>query len=228
MNYLWERPSRSREDAGHWKVSYIDLLTAMIAAFTLLLAISKPDQSKLDVFAADAGTGKIRQENLSTIAHQLNETVSADTVLRKAVTVVMTGDGVEVRFLSNLLFPIGKATLVKDGYNAMIVLAPHLKKFIESRNAFLSIEGHTDDQPLINGKEFQTNWELSAARSLQVLKFLQDSSGIERKRLSAVGFADTRPAQTATDSVTRTYTENARAHNRRVVIRIYYYSSSGT
>ncbi len=227
MKYLGQRHSK-KDGHGHWQVSYIDLLTAMIAAFTLLLAISKPDQAKFDVFADDAGTGKKKQENLATIAQQLKESIKADSMLNKQVSVVITSDGVEIRFLTNLLFPLGKAVLRRDGYIAIKKLSPNLRKFVESRNAFLSIEGHTDDQPIVNGKEFKNNWELSVARSVEILRFLQDSAMFGSHRLSAVGFADTRPDHTEMDSLTHTYTEHARLFNRRAVIRIYYFSGKSS
>lgn len=217
---------KKRGEEQHWQVSYIDLLTAMIAAFTLLLAISKPDQAKLDVFAAAADVKKRNQENLSTLAQQLQESIKSDTSLTSTVTVVLTDDGIELRFLSSLLFPIGKAKLQPDGYEAIVTMMPKLQAFINARSAYLSIEGHTDDLPFIGGKEFKSNWELSVARANEVVHLLQDSGKIETKRLSAVGFADARPASRERDPETGQYTNDARAQNRRVVIRIYYYTES--
>jgi chemotaxis protein MotB len=217
-------PRRERGEHAHWQVSYIDLLTAMIAAFTLLLAISKPDQAKLDVFASAVDTkNKHTQENLTTIAQQLRESIKADSSLKNQVNVVLTNDGVEVRFLTSLLFPIGRAKLQTEGYDAIFKLAPNLKRFTEARNAYLSIEGHTDDQPIINGKEFKTNWELSSARAIEVLRFLEDSTHFQSHRLSSVGYADARPQNSEKDNTTGTFTEIARAQNRRVVIKIYYW-----
>ncbi len=217
---------KKRGEEEHWQVSYIDLLTAMIAAFTLLLAISKPDQAKLDVFAAQTDTKQRQAENLSSLAQKLQESIKQDTSLTKQVTVVLTEDGIELRFLSSLLFPVGKAKLNKDGYDAILKMVPKLQAFITARQAYLSIEGHTDDVPIIGGKEFRTNWELSVARANEVVHLLEDSGNIEPKRLSAVGFADARPASKEKNPETGQFTEDARAQNRRVVIRIYYYSGT--
>lgn len=222
----WKLIHKKRGEEEHWQVSYIDLLTAMIAAFVLLLSMSKPDQAKLDVFAAAADVRQKTQENLSTLAQQLQEAVKSDTSLTNLVTVVRTADGIELRFLSSLLFPIGKAKLSPDGYDAIIKMVPKLQAFVIARNAYLSIEGHTDDQPIIGGKEFRSNWELSVARANEVVHLLQDTGKIELKRLSAVGFADARPANNERDPETGQFTADARAQNRRVVIRIYYYTES--
>lgn len=215
---------KKRGEEEHWQVSYIDLLTAMIAAFVLLLSMSKPDQAKLDVFAAAADVKQKNQENLSTLAQQLQESIKADTSLTNQVTVVLSDNGIELRFLSSLLFPIGKARLAPDGYDAILKMMPKLQAFVIARKAYLSIEGHTDDQPIIGGKEFKSNWELSVARANEVVHLLQDSGKIEVARLSAVGFADARPANKEHDPETGAFTPEARAQNRRVVIRIYYYT----
>ncbi|MFA6456015.1 MAG: flagellar motor protein MotB [Bacteroidota bacterium] len=217
---------KPRGEEQHWQVSYIDLLTAMIAAFTLLLAMSKPDQAKLDVFAAAADVKQRNQENLQSLAQKLHESIKSDTSLTNQVSVVLTEDGIELRFLSSLLFAIGKAKLQPDGYEAILKMMPKLQAFVIARKAYLAIEGHTDDQPIIGGKEFKSNWELSVARANEVVHMLQDSGKIDVQRLSAVGFADARPANKERDPETGQYTAEARAANRRVVIRIYYYTQS--
>ena len=58
-------------------------------------------------------------------------------------------------------------------------------------NYKVEVEGHTDDVP-INTARFPSNWELSAARSSAVVRFLI-SRGVEPKRMGAIGYADTRP-----------------------------------
>ncbi len=214
-----------RGEEEHWQVSYIDLLTAMLAAFTLLLAMSKPDQAKFDSFAS-ASSAKSVQQNLSTVAKELMETISKDSTLKNQVKVVLTDDGVEVRFASALLFALGKAKMQPDGYDAVKHLSPVLLKFVEARKAYISVEGHTDDQPIIGGKEFRSNWELSSSRALDVVHFLQDSMGFVPHRLSGIGYADSRPQDTGRDTLTGKFTDYARTQNRRVVLRIYYFNGS--
>ncbi|MCS6858314.1 MAG: OmpA family protein, partial [Sandaracinaceae bacterium] len=67
----------------------------------------------------------------------------------------------------------------------------------------------TDDAP-IHSRHFPSNWELSAARAVAVVRFLIEN-GISPGRLSAVGHADTQPADT-------NETPEGRAHNRRIEI----------
>lgn len=214
---------KAKHEEKEWQVSYIDLLTAMIASFTLLLTMSKPDQSRLDVFASSVETQKKKEvENLSTLSKELSNSITQDSSLAQQASVVLTDKGVEVRFRSGLLFSVGKASLQPEGYDALNKLAPRLRQFAINRNAKIAIEGHTDDQALIGGREFRTNWELSTARAANVLHFLEDSTQFLRKWLSATGYADSMPESTERDPFTGSLTEAARALNRRVVLRIYY------
>lgn len=55
----------------------------------------------------------------------------------------------------------------------------------------ISVEGHTDNIP-ISTAQFPSNWELSAARAISVVRLLQQR-GIEGQRLRAIGYADSLP-----------------------------------
>jgi len=80
------------------------------------------------------------------------------------------------------------------------------------------IEGHTDNLP-IRTAQYPSNWELSAARAARVLRYLVQKGGISPHRLTAVGYADTRPLVPNT-------TPANRAQNRRVDIAILKSSQS--
>jgi len=73
------------------------------------------------------------------------------------------------------------------------------------------VEGHTDNLP-IHTKEFPSNWELSTARAISVIRYLEEK-GINKERLSALGYGEYRPL------VSNNTPEN-RAINRRVGIII--------
>lgn len=74
----------------------------------------------------------------------------------------------------------------------------------------LRLEGHTDSVP-INNSRFHDNWELSAARSIAMLRVLNERFGIDAARLAVVGYADTVRSEPDT-------TPEGRARNRRVDI----------
>ena len=82
------------------------------------------------------------------------------------------------------------------------------------------IEGYTDDVPMASGV-YDTNWELSTARAVSVVRYLVEEENIDPNRLSAVGYGEYRPI-VPNDSV-----EN-RAKNRRVNILIIFDEESDT
>jgi chemotaxis protein MotB len=75
----------------------------------------------------------------------------------------------------------------------------------------ITIEGHTDDVPISN-TQFPSNWELSAVRATTVLRLFA-AAGIAAPRLTAIGYADTRPVEPNALA-------DGRARNRRVSILI--------
>lgn len=81
----------------------------------------------------------------------------------------------------------------------------------------ITIEGHTDDMP-ISTPQFQSNWELSAARAAAVVRFLLDL-GVPAGKLTASGYADTAPIAPNRNAEGTAIPDN-QARNRRVVIRL--------
>ena len=114
-----------------------------------------------------------------------------------------------------LLFESGQADITPTGRSAINRVAKLLPS-IDSRYQ-IAIEGHTDDVPIHTGR-FDTNWELSSARAINVLK-LFTTAGIDPQHLSAQGYADTRPVAPIQGDATAQ--ARARAENRRVVIRVH-------
>ncbi len=118
-------------------------------------------------------------------------------------------------FQSEVLFPVGSASLSPAGADELDQLASTLKD-IEKEippdvNWLLRIDGHADKQPIAGGA-FASNWELSAERAINVVKLLIDD-GIPPERLAAAAFADYQPLDPAN-------TPEAYAKNRRIEIRL--------
>ena len=111
-----------------------------------------------------------------------------------------------VELPSAILFESGSAELSDEGKETLAQVAEVLKS-IPNRN--FQIAGHTDDRP-IRSKRYPSNWELSAARAVNVVKFLQEQ-GVPPNRLSAAGYGEYQPA-VPNDS------EQNRALNRRIEI----------
>jgi chemotaxis protein MotB len=118
-------------------------------------------------------------------------------------------------FQSEVLFTPGKAELSDEAKQQLDPVITALKE-IASRipndiNWVLRVDGHTDRRPISNAN-FASNWELSAARAISVVRYAI-SQGIPANRLVAAGFADNQPLDTADG-------EDAFRRNRRIELKL--------
>lgn len=111
-----------------------------------------------------------------------------------------------VKMSDTILFAPGKAKLKTVGAEALRKLAAVLKE-IPDRD--FMVAGHTDNRP-VRRSRFKSNWSLSTARAVEVVKFLQ-SEGMDPKRLSATGYSEF-------DPIGDNNAEDGRALNRRIEI----------
>jgi chemotaxis protein MotB len=118
-------------------------------------------------------------------------------------------------FQSELLFASGSADLGEDGQARLAQLAQSLNEVTRQIptdiNWVLRIDGHTDKVPIKSGR-FPSNWELSTARAVTIVKFLA-TQGIAPDRLAATGFGEFQPVDKGSDGA-------ALARNRRIEIRL--------
>ncbi len=130
-------------------------------------------------------------------------------------------DGVNISgdrfvFSSEILFASGDAELSVGGKEQIKKIA-NLIKSISDRipdniDWILRVDGHTDDKPIRGGK-YSNNWELSQARALSVVFYMQEFLNIPAYRLAATGFGEYQP-------LNKDNTEEARALNRRIEIKL--------
>ena len=136
--------------------------------------------------------------------------------LAEQVEVVARDKDMVVRLAAGpLLFPLGSAELTA-GCKKILDAVADLLAYIPND---VRIEGHTCDLP-IHTARYPSNWELSAQRAINVLTYLV-RKGINPERLSAVGYADTRPIVPNID-------EEHRRKNRRVDIVVLGALEPGT
>jgi chemotaxis protein MotB len=118
-------------------------------------------------------------------------------------------------FQSEVLFAPGSADLSEDAKKQLAPVAQALKeisgKIPTDINWVLLIDGHTDKRP-ISTPQFPSNWELSTARAISVLRYLNDQ-GIPANRLAAAGFGEHQPVDTRD-------TEDAYRRNRRIELKL--------
>lgn len=133
--------------------------------------------------------------------------VIEDQGLAQQVSVSSDKNAATITFPEGVFFDSGEAAFSRSARPFLKKVAVALKGI--QTPFMVEVEGHTDSRPIIsNRRQFPTNWELSTARSTQVVRyFLQE--GLSPRQLVAKGFADTRPIDMKDQK-----------KNRRVVLRI--------
>ncbi|MBO8164308.1 MAG: OmpA family protein [Brevibacillus sp.] len=115
-----------------------------------------------------------------------------------------TPEGLMIRFPENVLFASGSAELQEEGQRVIASVAEVLRRFPH----LVRIEGYTDNVPITSGR-YRTNWELSAARALSVMREMVDIHGLPASRFIVAGLGELNPIADNT-------TAENRARNRRV------------
>ncbi len=118
-------------------------------------------------------------------------------------------------FQSEVLFTPGSAELSEAAKAQLDQVIAALKeiaaKIPPDIDWILRVDGHTDHRPISNA-QFASNWELSTARAISVVRYAIDK-GLPADRLAAAGFADTRPIDPGN-------TPEAYRRNRRIELRL--------
>ncbi|WP_448191290.1 OmpA/MotB family protein [Azospirillum sp. sgz301742] len=233
--------SNADEDHEIWLLSYSDLVTLLFSVFVMLLAITSlkdqlpttplpPETPAVTVPATvedepavpEPPPVPVRPETVDSrprldadqVAVEAPEPLVDRWRARLAVLGVPSGVAVSVRqnrvgivIGDAILFAAGQVELSAPGRSLLRRLLPVLL----AAPGDIVVEGHTDATPVTGGR-FPSNWELSAARASSVVRTLTDL-GVPARRLSAVGYADTRPVAAGHDPVSN-------ARNRRVAISL--------
>lgn len=120
-------------------------------------------------------------------------------------------------FSSEVLFPPASADLSAAGQAQIAGVVSILNEIRDKIPAgidwVIRVDGHTDNTPLSGGGVYADNWELSQARALSVVRYMQDTLGFPPERLAATGFGEFRPLA-AGDS------PEALAQNRRIELKL--------
>jgi chemotaxis protein MotB len=201
------------EDDTSWLIPYVDVVSLLLAFLILALAMSKVNLRKFEMVSA-AISHQAPPPSLDVLKEKIDSVIEQQN-LQSQVKTVLDDEGLRMELKSALLFDSGQAEITTAGHQA-IDRVGKLLPTIDNRYQ-IAIEGHTDDVP-IHTNRFDSNWELSSARAINVLK-LFTAIGVSPQRLSAQGYADTRPASPVQgDAAQQT---RARSENRRVVIRVH-------
>src|SRR5262249_28993859 len=131
-------------------------------------------------------------------------------ISQKEIALHRAKEKLTVTIVDRVLFPSGQATLTPEGRHIIEKVGAVLARVSDRR---ILIEGHTDNVPIGETLRtvFPSNWELSAARATEVVKYLIAKRRPPANHLRAVGRADTAP-------VARNTRKDGRMKNRRIEI----------
>ncbi len=231
------------ENHERWLVSYADFITLLFAFFVVMYSISSVNDGKyrvlsdtliaafntppksvvpLNVGKTSTSTQISKKDELSLIKLKpinSNQTKTLDDIndeLTKnlkslikdeSVNITQYDDRISVEMDASIIYISGSSNLEIDA----IPILQNLARILAPLPNKVEVEGHTDNIPIHN-VFYPTNWELSAARSARVVNLFANS-GVNPKRLAAIGFGEFRP-------LTSNTTKSGRKKNRRVNVVI--------
>lgn len=229
--------------APGWMTTFSDLMSLLLTFFILLFSMSNVDADKFnDVtnslrssflgggesildgakiqeyivpmesseMGAD-GEGGVVLDLIPREIYEMYEKVGEyleENDLDDSVSFSLDSKGVYVNIKDSILFDSGSAALKDDGMDFLSQLEGLINDFEND----IVIEGHTDNVPIRNGL-YPTNWELSTARAVTVVRHLSEVEDIAPERLSARGYGEYSP-------IAPNDTPENRASNRRVNVFI--------
>jgi chemotaxis protein MotB len=219
-----------------WMASYMDMVTVLMCMFIVLFAMSTVDQAKFDKLRNSLATGfgavasqtvdtasgtvvppeqmdkdaeafssldlAIKEVDKLTALQQQMETALKAQQLDSNVEFQITERGLTVKLVgSQAFFLPDRPELTRRASQVLDTISPTLAP----AGLEIMVEGHA-----ANGiTAFPSTWELSSARSVNVLRYLVDRGGVAPRRIGAVAFGSAR--QVNDDS-----TEELMELNRRV------------
>ncbi|PZR09556.1 MAG: chemotaxis protein MotB [Archangium gephyra] len=171
------------------------------------LAELQKSQAELSVLLAQS---EAELQRLTATSRSLEDKLAAE-IKRGDVKVTQTDGRIQVDLIDKVLFDSAQADISPRGEEVLTRLGAILKD-IDDRQ--IQISGHTDDAPItlpdLKAK-FATNWELSTARAVNVVRFLSEKASVKPARLSAAGYGQYKPVAT-------NITPKGRAANRRIEV----------
>ncbi|TFG59175.1 MAG: chemotaxis protein MotB [Deltaproteobacteria bacterium] len=186
-----------------------DSLSQTIVEMRGRIAVLETENRKLrqDTVALEKSQ-KEKVRKVSTTYQDMVEKMKKE-ISEGQVTISELKGKLTVNMVDAVLFDTGKAEVKQGGLEVLKKVISILKGETEKA---IRIEGHTDDVPISGtlAKRFPTNWELSAARAINVTRFLQEQ-GIDPDVLSAVAYGEYKP-------ISDNETPEGRAMNRRIEI----------
>lgn len=222
------RKQAENTEGSNWLTTFSDLMSLLLTFFVLLFSMSTISEDKFssasssiqNALIGETGSGSIIDGGSITNENDIPAEVSEmyeeamriieEQGVSDQISVSSDQDGVYLDIQESILFGSGQAEISNIGRETLDSLTDLLYL---SENDII-IEGFTDNVPM-NSAKYPSNWELSSARAMAVVRYLAEEKNLDPSRLSGRGYGEFNPV-VANDSV-----EN-RAKNRRVNIVLVY------
>jgi chemotaxis protein MotB len=186
-----------------------DSLSQTVADLRQKVSDLETENARLKAEIAD--TQKTKEEKVREVSKTYEDLLDRmkGEIAQGQVTISELKGKLTVNMVDAILFDSGKAEVKQGGIEVLAKVVDILKAV---QDKAIRIEGHTDNVQIVGNltKRFPTNWELSAARAINVTRYLQ-GQGIDPAVLVAVANGEYRP-------VAPNDTDEGRAKNRRIEI----------
>ena len=231
-----------KENSERWLVTYADMITLLMVFFIVMYSMANTDLKKFaqvaqsmqvafNVVGMGKGAGLLggggashkpslffqnlpaRQRDYVSVSADMSA-FAQQAGIEGQISVNTNVEGIIISLSDAMVFEPGSAELRPESKETLGKIAAILSTMPNR----VRVDGHTDNIPT-NNPLYPTNWELSVARAVSIVRFLSEEEGIDPNRLSAAGHAEFKPI---TDNTTR----NNREMNRRADIVIIYPESS--
>ncbi|MFT4107245.1 MAG: flagellar motor protein MotB [Lacrimispora sp.] len=160
--------------------------------------LSVENRSELESFM-----GEYEFEKMEKLKEDLDESLH-EQGMDQSVSTVIDMRGLVIRLNNAILFDSGSAEIKPQSEDTLL----HVAGLLNTVDNYIRIEGHTDNVP-IRRSTYPSNWELSTARAVSVVKLLIDKCNFSPDKLIAVGYGEFKP-------IADNDTDKGRAQNRRI------------
>ena len=212
LSYVTDQRDKAvsdREELERILRSKSDSLSQSISELRRKVADLDAENAKLK--AENESLVKAREEQVQKVSSTYENMIDKlkSEISMGQITISELKGKLTVNMVDSILFDSGKAEVKKGGLEILGKVVSILK---DVNDKSIRIEGHTDDVQISRAlaQRYPTNWELSAARAINVARFLQDQ-GIDPGNLSAAAYGEWKPVATND-------TAEGKAKNRRIEI----------
>ena len=161
-----------------------------------------------------ANISKDKEKEIAQLKSTYNEFAARlkKEIEQGQIKIIQLSDRLSVIMVDKILFPSGEAEITPEGLTVLEQIGGVLKN---TQNKTIRVEGHTDNVQINKQlkKNYSTNWELSTARATNVVRFLQEKTGIVPKFLQPIGMSEYHP-------IASNETPDGRSQNRRIEIAL--------